>query len=71
MEINIVQVLCCILGCLVALWIAIIQIRLEFKKMWSEGIHTTAGMEISDDDVRKIAELVLEELDRRKRDGHD
>ena len=65
-ETNIVTALICILGCLVALFLCLAHVRLELRKIWKEGIHETKGMEISDEDVKKIVRLVLDELGKRK-----
>ena len=65
-ETNIVTALICILGCLAAIFIAIFQIRLELRKIWKEGIHETRGMVISEEDVKKIARLVLDEMNKNR-----
>lgn len=63
---NIMSALICILGCLLALWIAILQVRNELRNLWKDGIHETQKMQISAEDIRKIARLVVEEINKTK-----
>lgn len=58
--------LICILGCLLALWVATLQDRIELRDLWRDGIHETQKIQISAEDVRKIARLVVEEINKTK-----
>lgn len=66
MTTDIMSALICILGSLLALWIAILQVRSELRNLWRDGIHETQKMQISADDIRKIARLVIEEINKTK-----
>lgn len=62
---EIVTALICILGALLAIFIALLQIRQELRYLWDEGIHECIGMEIHKEDVEKITKLVIDELKRQ------
>lgn len=62
---EIVTALICILGALLAIFIALLQIRQELRYLWDEGIHECIGMEIHEEDVEKIIKLVIDELKRQ------
>ena len=49
------------LGFLVAIWIALIGLTREIRGLRENGVHTMLGMKISDEDMRKIVRMVLEE----------
>ena len=66
MEKSIVDALICILGALIALWIVFFQIKQEIKSLYKNGIHDTQDINISSDDILKITQLVLDEMDKRK-----
>ena len=60
-----------ILGLCIISVAMIMVVANKINELIETGLHDTLGMEISDDDIRKIVELVLDELDRRKKNGHD
>jgi len=64
-SINIVHALICILGALVALLIALVQIRYELRQIWKEGIRETHEMEVSEDFIHRVTLLVLSDIDNR------
>ena len=58
-----------ILGALCSIFLAIIQMKKEIKKIWEEGIHETKEMQISSDDIRRIARTVLKEIQKFKNES--
>lgn len=56
------KILITILFGIIAALIALLQIRQELRDINRNGIRETRELEISQQDVRKIARLVLEEI---------
>lgn len=50
---------------LIAVLIAVVRLIEKVNEMIETGLHDTLNMEITDDDIRKIVQLVLEEMDKR------
>ncbi len=69
MEPNILKALICILGALVALWIAYFQIKEELRRIREHGIHKAIGLMVSEDDIRHLADLVIDEI--KHKEGHE
>ena len=69
MMIDIAPLLGLILGLCIFSVAMMMVVANKINELIETGLHDTLGMEISDDDIRKIAQLVLDELDRRK--GHE
>ena len=68
---DILAALIYIFGALVALWIMYFQIKRELRRIVEHGIHKSIGLMVKEDDIREIADLVLDEIGRRKRNGEE
>lgn len=66
MATDVISILICIFGCLVALLIAVFQLRSEIRRFLSERVFETHSIHISSEDVRKIVRLVIDEINKSK-----
>ena len=51
--------------------IAVLWIAVRIEDVLEAGIHEELSWSVSDDDIRKIVDLVIEELNKRNSDGSE
>lgn len=64
MEQHILSALIVIAGFLLMILLALLQLREEIRLLREDGVFEAHQMEISQEDIRKIARMVLDEIKR-------
>lgn len=66
---TLTQATAIILAAIIGVWIGILQARQQLNDIIENGVTASSEMQITDDDIRNIVDLILEELEKKK--SHD
>lgn len=63
---TLTQATAIILAAILGVWIGVLQARQQLNNIIENGITASTEMQITDDDLRNIVDLILEELEKKK-----
>ena len=63
---TLTQATAIILAAIIGVWIGVLQARQQLNNIIENGITASTEMQITDDDLRNIVDLILEELEKKK-----